>query len=75
MPLDAGAHQVEVAGEDAAQYLWVELHAELGGIDEVGEQDRDRLTAVRLRSRHALPWRRLEIEVGVLAQDRLLEAL
>ncbi len=73
--LDDRPNHVEVAGEDAAHDLGVELRAELGGVDQVCEQDRDRLAAVGLGQRDALAWWRLEVEVGILAQDRLLEAL
>ena len=75
MALDDGANHVEVAGEDAAEDLGVELHSELRRIHEVRKQDRHRLAAVGLRQRHALAWRCEEVEVGVLAQDRLLEPL
>ena len=59
----------EVAVEHAPQRLRVERLRELGRLDEVGEEDRDRLTPFLEHERSGE--RRLERRV--LAQDRLLE--
>ena len=59
----------EVAVEHAPQRLRVERLRELGRLDEVGEEDRDRLAPLLEHDRSG----ERRLERGVLAQDRLLE--
>jgi hypothetical protein len=70
---DDALDHLEVGPHDAAEDLGVELGSERRRVDDIGEQNRDRLAAVGLP-----PTPRggtLELERGIVAQDRLLEAL
>ena len=67
--LDRPAGGGEVAVEHAPQRLGVERLRELGRLDEVGEEDRDRLAPFLEHDRSG----ERRLERSVLAQDRLLE--
>ena len=80
---DLGRH-VARPGHDATQRFGVEAVANHGGGSEIQERDRDDLPfplkprlAGRWRFESDLRsrWRRLALELGVLAKDRLLELL
>ena len=71
-----GEHRLEVAREHAVQDLRVELLAESGRLDEVGEEHRDRLPAAgRCGPRRGRRLGRSEPQRRVLPQDRALELL
>ena len=67
--LDRPPRGGEVAVEHAPQRLRVERLRELGRLDEVDEEDRDRLAPFLEHDRSG----ERRLERGVLAQDRLLE--
>ena len=70
------AHRVVVAAHHAAHDLGVELSAKAGRIDDVCEEDRDGLPAIQLLGLERSDFRlRRELELPIVAQDRLLEPL
>ncbi len=71
------AHRVVVAAHHAAHDLGVEPSTKAGRIDDVREEDRDGLPAIqRLWLRNGCDFRlRGELELPIVAQDRLLEPL
>ena len=74
VPLDDRPDGVEVAPHHGAHHLGVESSAQARRVDDVGEEDRDRLAALGLGRRAAATARR-EVELLVVAQDRLLQPL
>ena len=67
--LDRPAGVGEVAVQDAAQHLGVECLGQLGRLDQVAEEDGDRLAPLLRHHRRSLRRRQRRI----LAQNRLLE--
>ena len=73
VPLDDRPDGVEVATHDGPHHLGIECGAQSGRVDDVGEEDRHRLAAIRLGRGCGDAGR--EVELLVVPQDRLLELL